>query len=128
MMQINNYIMGVAAPVLTVAGPIISSAISGYKIGKSLGELVSEEIRYKTLTLINKHRHRIWAVVMYKNNYIEDWMVKGWFELIPLDPWTYGFYGVKNRIVYYYAVCEECGNYWGKDDANGYVPTDNEAF
>ena len=55
-------------------------------------------------------------------------MVKGWFELIPLDPWTYGFYGVKNRIVYYYAVCEECGNYWGKDDANGYVPTDNEAF
>ena len=120
--------MGVAGPIIAAAATIGSSAISGYKAGKVVGEAIGETIRDKILTLKNKHRHRIWAVVMYKNNYIEDWMVKGWFEILPFDSFSYSFPGVKNRVVYYYAQCEECGRTWGNGDTTGYVPTSNEAF
>ena len=59
--------MGVAGPVLSAAVPIISSAVTSYKVGKAIGEKIGDSIRDKTLTLINKHRHRLWVVVMYKN-------------------------------------------------------------
>ena len=65
---------------------------------------------------------------MYKNNNIEDWMVKGWFEILPFDSFRYSFSGIENRVVYYCAICEECGATWGKGDTTGYVPTTNEAF
>ena len=120
--------MGVAAPLIPAAISIGSSVITGAKIGKVIGEKIGESLRDKCLILKNKHRHRIWAVLMYKNNNINDWMVKGWFEIIPFDSFSYSFSGIKNRIVYYYAVCEECGSSWGKGDTTGYVPTTNEAF
>ena len=120
--------MGVAGPVLSAAVPIISSAVTSYKVGKAIGEKIGDSIRDKTLTLINKHRHRLWVVVMYKNNYIDDWMVEGWFELLPFDSFHYSFIGIKNRIVYYWAKCNECDSTWGKGDSTGYVPTTSEAF
>ena len=120
--------MGVAGPIIGAAATIRSSVVTGYRAWKFIGEAIGEAIRDKSLILINKHRHRIWAVVMYKNNYIEDWMVKGWFEIIPLDSFCYSFPDIKNRVVYYYAICEECGSTWGKGDTTGYVPTTNNAF
>ena len=107
---------------------IANSVLTGYKIGKGIGKIIGNIVRDKTLTLINKHRHKIWVVVMYQNNYIDDWMVKGWFGVNYLHSFTYSFHGVKNRNVYYYANCGECESSWGKGEATGYVPTDNEAF
>ena len=108
--------------------PVISSALTGYKIGKEIGKTIGNIVRDKTLTLINKHRHKIWVVFMYQNNYIDDWMVEGWFGVIYLCSFTYSFHGVKNRNVYYYANCGKCGSLWGNGKATGYVPTDNEPF
>ena len=113
---------------LPIAGSLISSGITGYKIGKKLGKIIDEKIRDKTLSLTNKHRHRIWLVVMYKNNDVNEWMVKGWFGIILCDTFSYSFPGINNRHVYYCAICEECGSTWGRGDTTGYVPTTNEAF
>ena len=120
--------MGVAGPAIAIAANVAGSAITGYKIGSAIGETVAEHIRDKSLNLVNKHRHRIWAVLMYKSNKYEDWLIKGWFEIIPLDTFSYSFAGIKCRTVYYFAICEECGSTWGNGDATGYVPTTNDAF
>ena len=73
---------------LPIAGSLISSGITGYKIGKKLGKIIDEKIRDKALSLTNKHRHRIWLVVMYKNNDVNEWMVKGWFGIILCDTFS----------------------------------------
>ena len=65
---------------------------------------------------------------MYKSNIYEDWVVKGWYEIIPFDKFSHDFAGTKNRKVYYYAECTECGSTWGDGDATGYVPTDGNSF
>lgn len=111
---------------LIVAAPLITSSIA---IGTKIGETIAEELRDKSLILKNKHRHRIYAVLKYKHNeYHNEWMVKGWFEIIPCDSISYSFPGIKNRIVYYYAFCDECGKEWGNGDTSGYVPTTDDAF
>ena len=118
--------MGPAAPALAVTAQVVSSAITGYNVGKKLGETVSEIIRDKSLTLVNKHRHRVWVAVMYQYN--GNWVIKGWFEIIPLDSFSYSFAGIKNRNVYYYVECADCDAKWGDGSGTGYVPTHGEAF
>ena len=123
--------MGVAAPaipIIAAAAQTVSAGVTAYKIGETIGETIGEAIRDKSLTLVNKHRHRIWAVVMYKSNTYNDWVIKGWFEIIPFDTFTYSFKGIKCRTVYYYAECGECNSIWGNGDAKGYVPTSSSAF
>ena len=65
---------------------------------------------------------------MYKNNDVNEWMIKGWFGIILYDTFSYSFPGINNRHFYYCAICEECGSTWGRGDTTGYVPTTNEAF
>ena len=120
--------MGVAGSIIGGAAIIGSSVSTGYRAGQFIGEAMGEAIRDKSLILTSKHRHRIWAGVMYKNNYIEDWMVTGWFEIIPLDSFCYSFPDIRNRVVYYCALYEECSSTWGKVDTTGYIPTINNAF
>ena len=104
-------------------GLIVSSLI-----GTGLGFKIGEKLRDKTLILKNKHRHSIWVVLMYKDNKHEDWVINGWYEIIPAHTFSYNFPGIKNRTVYYYAVCKKCRTRWGKGDTNGYVPTSYKAF
>ena len=118
--------MGPAAPALAVTAQVVGSAITAYNVGKKLGETVSEITRDKSLTLVNKHRHRVWVAVMYQYN--DDWVIKGWFGIIPLDSFRYSFPGIKNRIVYYYAECADCDFTWGNGSGSGYVPTHGNAF
>ena len=91
-------------------------------------EELKEKLREKSLTLRNKHYHKLYAVIMYRNNNGIDWMVKGWYIIKPGDTVSFSFPGITNRTVYYNATCEDCGKHWGDGDSNGYVPTSSPAF
>ena len=84
-------------------------------------EELKGKLKEKSLSLTNKHYHKLYAVIMYKNN-SGVWMVKGWYIIQPNDTFSYSFSGIRNRIVYYNAKCYECDTFWGKGDAYGYIP------
>ena len=102
--------------------------IFGSLIGTSLGIKIRDKLRDKTLILKNKHRHQIFVALMFKDNNHEDWVIKGWYEIMPSHTFSYNFPGIKNRTVYYYAICKKCRTRWGRGDTNCYIPTSNEAF
>ena len=121
-------VTGTALPIIVSSAQIVSAGATAYKIAETIGKIIGNAIRDKSLTLVNKHRHKIWIVVMYKRNNYNDWIIKGWFGIIPFDTFTYYFKGIKCRTVYYYAECGECNFIWGNGDAKGYVPTSSPAF
>ena len=77
-------------------------------------------VRY-SFTLTNKHRHKIYIVLMYQNN-DKKWMVKGWYPLKNGESTTQKFPDINNRTFYYRGICYECDTHWGKGDATGYIP------
>ena len=84
-------------------------------------EELKGKLKEKSLSLTNKHYHELYAVIMYRNN-SGVWMVEGWYVIQPNDTFSYNFSGIRNRIVYYNAKCNECGTFWGEGDAYGYIP------